>query len=594
MQCNPPTGVKWSRGRTVNDPKKVSAADRVKQFPNEQLTLSMGKLFCSACREELSTKKSIIELHIQSAKHTKGKQAIITKEKRELTIVEALQKHDKVECPVGETLPVSTRVFRVKVVSEFLKAGIPLVKIDKLRDLLESGGYSLASSTHLRQLIPFILNEEIDSLREQLSGKCLSIIFDGTTHVAEAFVVVVRYLDSEWVISQKVAQLLLLSKSLCGKEVARLLVDVLSTKLGVPTSNIVAAMRDRASVNSVAMRTVRVLYNRVFDVGCLSHTLDHVGEKMNTPFVDDFIKSWIGMFSRSPKTRLAWTALTGLPSPSYSATRWWSWFEVLDRAFKAFGDVCPFLKDPTLPPATSEKIRALLDDVHKCRKLKIELAMVVDAMTPFVRATYHLEGDGPLILTAYREISTLHSAVTNQHYPNVAAIAKKESAGNTCNEQQLLRYAKNCVKPAYEYFQEKFDYYNGELKDILSAFKAARFFSPSQMDEIRPASGDMDSLKSFSFIEDNLVDRLKDELPQYQAAVEDVSQEVDTIKWCKDHQNELPAWAEACKLVLLVQPSFAAAERVFSLLENSFSSNQTSALEDYISLSVMLQYNYRQ
>ena len=40
--------------------------------------------------------------------------------------------------------------------------------------------------------------------------------------------------------------------------------------------NVVAAMRDRASVNSVAMRTVCVLYNRIFDVGCLSHTLDHV------------------------------------------------------------------------------------------------------------------------------------------------------------------------------------------------------------------------------------------------------------------------------------------------------------------------------
>ena len=61
------------------------------------------------------------------------------------------------------------------------------------------------------------------------------------------------------------------------------------------------------------------------------------------------------------------------------------------------------------------------------------------------------QGDGPLVLTAYCEISTLHSAVTIQHYPNVAAIAKKESAGNTCNEQQLLRYATNCVRPAYEY-----------------------------------------------------------------------------------------------------------------------------------------------
>ena len=34
IQCNPPVGMKRSKGRTANDPKKVSAADRVKQFPN--------------------------------------------------------------------------------------------------------------------------------------------------------------------------------------------------------------------------------------------------------------------------------------------------------------------------------------------------------------------------------------------------------------------------------------------------------------------------------------------------------------------------------------------------------------------------------
>ena len=45
--------------------------------------------------------------------------------------------------------------------------------------------------------------------------------------------------------------------------------------------------------------------------------------------------------------------------------------------------------------------------------------------------------------------------------------------------------------------------------------------------------------------------------------------------------------------VLLLQPSSAAAERVFSLLANSFSEQQTRALEDYVQTSVMLQYNYR-
>ena len=41
---------------------------------------------------------------------------------------------------------------------------------------------------------------------------------------------------------------------------------------------IVTAMRDRASVNDVAMRTIKVVYNELLDVGCFSHTFNHVGE----------------------------------------------------------------------------------------------------------------------------------------------------------------------------------------------------------------------------------------------------------------------------------------------------------------------------
>ena len=43
-----------------------------------------------------------------------------------------------------------------------------------------------------------------------------------------------------------------------------------------------------------------------------------------------------------------------------------------------------------------------------------------------------------------------------------------------------------------------------------------------------------------------------------------------------------------------MQPSSIASERVFSILTNTFSSQQESSLEDYIQLSVILQYNYHQ
>ena len=61
--------------------------------------------------------------------------------------------------------------------------------------------------------------------------------------------------------------------------------------------------------------------------------------------------------------------------------------------------------------------------------------------------------------------------------------------------------------------------------------------------------------------------------------------------WWKRNEEVLPNWSNTCKSVLLVQPSSAAAERVFSILSNSFTDRQEHSLKDYIETSVMLQYN---
>ena len=90
-----------------------------------------------------------------------------------------------------------------------------------------------------------------------------------------------------------------------GEYVARLLVESLSTELGVASHFVIAAIHDRALVNLAAMRTVSVVYNHICDVGCLLHTIDHVGEYLSVQVFNGYIKTWIGMFAHSPKTRLA-------------------------------------------------------------------------------------------------------------------------------------------------------------------------------------------------------------------------------------------------------------------------------------------------
>ena len=42
------------------------------------LVVSRGKLFCSACREEISLKSSSVKNHLRSAKHAEGEEKIVT------------------------------------------------------------------------------------------------------------------------------------------------------------------------------------------------------------------------------------------------------------------------------------------------------------------------------------------------------------------------------------------------------------------------------------------------------------------------------------------------------------------------------------
>ena len=55
-----------------------------------------------------------------------GKERRASKDKQEQDIVKALNAYDKEINLVGETLPTEQRVFWVKAMSTFLKAGVPL------------------------------------------------------------------------------------------------------------------------------------------------------------------------------------------------------------------------------------------------------------------------------------------------------------------------------------------------------------------------------------------------------------------------------------------------------------------------------------
>ena len=587
----PPKGTKRAKGRSGADPKSITPEKRVKEsrYVNECLTVSNKKLFCRACREPISVKTSVINNHIKSAKHKSNKLKLDKREKNNKEIVDAMKVYERSENPKGSSLPEEHRLYHLKVVRTFLRAGVPLTKLNLFKDLLEEHAYRLTDRRHMSDMIPFILQQEKDQLKQEVNGKHISITFDGTSRLGEVFAVVVRFIstDHEWSIEQRLIRLQILVQTMTGDEIVRTVISTLSTEFGITSDRVLGIMHDCASANNVALRTLKVVYPSALGIGCFSHTLNRVGERFQAPCANDFTTYWVSLFSHSSKAKFLWKEKTGLTVDSYCPTRWWSKWEVMHQLVNVFGDIEQFLKsDDDFSGNTRAKLLDYFQSPTKLQSLKVELAALVDAGKPFVEATYKLESDEPIVLECF---GSLNIAVKMEHYPNVQAIVKSIAKGKNDVEMKWMRHARDCIKPAMKYFDE---HLKAELMNTpMKAFKAARYFSPHFLKQIKPECADLNSLLNLPFITPSQLSELREEFPKYAVLTEELSNTISSLQFWNNNALSLPKWSHAAQHVFLLQPSSAAAERVFSVLNNTFGKRQFRTLEDYIEASVMLQYN---
>ena len=193
------------------------------------------------------------------------------------------------------------------------------------------------------------------------------------------------------------------------------------------------------------------------------------------------------------------------------------------------------------------KLLRLLEERQQCTYLQLELAAIVDCGEKFVKATYELEGDGPLALQCYEVISILNASIHTSHFPNLTAVAEK--IGPASRVQQFIHYEKLCVTPGLDYYITNF---GNDLNESVSTFKAAQLFLPRKVTETLPTAASVDELKAFPFLDDpTILTNLKSELSVYLATAAGVtpSTVTDAVLWWKDHSNELPHWSNSFLLV---------------------------------------------
>lgn len=95
----------------------------------------------------------------------------------------------------GSTLGTQTDLFRLETVSVFMACGLPLSKIDGLRDYLQKHSkLQLTDVSHLRTYVTLVRNIEVDRIKASVqNSKYLSVIFDGSSRVDEVLAVILRY-----------------------------------------------------------------------------------------------------------------------------------------------------------------------------------------------------------------------------------------------------------------------------------------------------------------------------------------------------------------------------------------------------------------
>ena len=309
------------------------------------------ELFCRPCGKQLANIADTLKKHVSSQIHLTRLSEYLAQAKKQALLSLSLEKMKQ------SHVPQQVQLRRFEVLRAFVHCGISLTNFDKgnpLRKVLEDGSTALASRRTMADLLPKVLQleqEEIvkelrlphssappvaprgfffDTSRTGSANRPVSVIFDGSTTVAEVFAIVLRFVTDDGFIQQRLVSLAHLAHAMDANAISSTLNDILlHPPFQIQLADVHACMADRASVNTAAMNMLAMIYTSAEFLGCLSHTLSNAGKEFEhegTEHAFLFMSKWINMVARSHRARTLFKAKTGVSAKRANLTRWY--FEI--------------------------------------------------------------------------------------------------------------------------------------------------------------------------------------------------------------------------------------------------------------------------
>jgi hypothetical protein len=637
---HPEAGNRTMTNSRPSDPKGITPAARARdvEFAGNFLRVSNGKLFCGACCKEVATRRSSLRKHCSGTNHVDEVAKLAAKsvvDAVDKTILSFCKTKDAARRETGEsfTLPTTVKAERMEVAYAMLEdtVGFELLNSNSasgMRNMLERDRPALPYR-ELRDLIPDILELLRGFLQCALKlCKAIALIIDGTPNVAEVFGVVVRYVDADNKVQQKCLALEFYEKGFTAADLMAVLVDLLIGKWQFPRESIRFFMTDGCPVNAAGLTAMIPLCPFSAQVICMSHSANVVGKIIWSclPLAKAFEEKWGSMVTMSFRARQIFKSVAFVQTKTSSETRWYNGWEIGKQCYDHSLAVNTVVHHPDeFSTASRESLRAMLD--NNLDELRIELGLLVDSGVELVKLCYYQEGDRPFlcvttfdhwnnVLNHLRKMTNPNTSVPRLRamLPSVAAVIDTLELTNLQKSQAIHTSAQRLV-PVHEKMQD--DTIN-RLAGTLSIFRACRLFGykytgavgatvESLTDELVHI---LNIAKCFDIGEDALVGELEEYRRRAVAAVaanntRRVTAADEAGDAADDHHDldmseemfwnvnalHLPIWFEASREVVLICPSSAGCERLFSLMTNGFNAQQGRALDDYILASVMIRYN---
>lgn len=608
LKKRPPIGQKKPKKQPKKKPRLV--AKRIAEYPDQGLKQVDGWLFCEPCHVELCPESSSVKRHTKAEAHIAKLADAARRRSHRPTLMTRIDQWFTDNDAEGSSLPSRQKLFRFSLLRFLLAAGIPLNVLDteECKEFLNEYSKGAVNRTVLSNLVPCVEQMEKELCRDEMKGKSISIIFDGTTHVAEVCAVVVRWADG-LTVQQRLIHLGFYEQSFRHQHIAAVLTTVCAQEYNVHFRQVLGFHRDRAASNNAAMQLLALQYPAAEDLPCLSHTLNHCGEKLidAAPTLYKFAKALQGLLAHSLKATQCWRAIVGTSFPAYSATRWWSQYDCLCYLHEHYEQLAPFLADDALDRSGAyyKTMTEIWNEPFHRIELQLQLITVVTIGKDFREATYHLEGDGPLAFVTYDELLKI-ATERDTTFPEMAYPAIQDKATELARQLHalgnlgaaveqihpgLIDTARQIGAAAFDYFTSRI--WEGVLEHQVLLFKATRLANPIRMRDLNPSAEDV--ARDLQRVGRHCdVNGMIEELPRYQALLRGMRAAPtleSLLEFWRTKQGELPHWYAFVERLLLWQPSSAAAERVFSLLNNTFGTDRAHTKNDYVAASVMRQYN---